>query len=112
VPPAGVVGLAGQRQQPRALLLVVQPVQAEQVLDVALLETDPAEFHPADLRFGGADLPAGVLPADPLRLAQAAQMSTQQHAQRGGTAAGSVRLLLHLGHSPDLRLVDYRVSMP
>jgi hypothetical protein len=45
-------------------------VETEQVGDVALLETDPAQFHPADLGLGRADRIAGVLAAQPLGLTQ------------------------------------------
>src|SRR6202035_3381028 len=49
------VRLPGQVQQRRPLLGISYAVQGEQVGHVALLEADPAVFHPADL---------GVRPAD------------------------------------------------
>jgi hypothetical protein len=72
VPPAGVVGLPGQREQGGALAVLPDAVEGEQVGDVALLEADAAQLHPADLRLRGADLPAGGLAGDPLALSELA----------------------------------------
>src|SRR5215207_3818067 len=44
VPPAGGIGLPGQREQALALLDVVHPVEREQVGHVTLLEAHPAEL--------------------------------------------------------------------
>ena len=66
VPPAGRVGLAGQGEQPLVLARVLDAVQLEQVGDVAFLEADPAELHPADLGLGGADRVAGLSRVTPL----------------------------------------------
>ena len=54
----------------------------EQVGDVALLEADPAELHPADLRFGGADRIARRLARDPPRLTQSPELRAEQHPPR------------------------------
>ena len=89
VPPSGRVGLPGQGEQPLPLVGVDLAVEREQILDVALLEAHPPELHPADLGLGRPDLPAGVLPADPLRLAEPAQVRAEQHAQDRRATPGS-----------------------
>ena len=48
-PPAGAVGLPGERQQADPLLIIGHAVQGEQVGHVPLLEANPAVLHPADL---------------------------------------------------------------
>jgi hypothetical protein len=73
MPPARRVRLAGHRQQTRVLGLVVDAVEREQVGDVAFLEADAAEFHPADFGLRRANGPAGLVTGDALRLPQAAQ---------------------------------------
>jgi hypothetical protein len=50
VPPAGGIRFPGQVQQGRALLAVGDAVEGKEVAHIALLEADPAMFHPADLR--------------------------------------------------------------
>src|SRR5260370_40468409 len=87
MPPAGRVGLAHERQERIALPLVVDAVHGEEVDDIAFLETDPPEFHPADLRFRGADAVAGFLPGNSLGLAQPAQLGSEQDTPDSGPAA-------------------------
>src|SRR5690606_16875540 len=99
VPPAGRVGLPGQLEQSLPLGFVGDAVEREQVCDVALLEPDLAQLHPADLGLGRPDLPAGGLPGDALRLAQPAELCAQQDTAHGRTAV----LELDARHFPCLR---------
>ncbi|GAA0949164.1 hypothetical protein GCM10009554_47480 [Kribbella koreensis] len=86
VPPAGVVRIARKSKQPLALFGVVDAVQREQVADVAFLETDPAQLHPADLGLRRADLPAGIGPGDSGRLTHSPQVCAEDDPQRGRPA--------------------------
>ena len=63
--PRGRVGFLGQLEQLLPLGGVVHAVELEQVGDVAFLEGNAAELHPADLRAGGPDVVAGVVPRHP-----------------------------------------------
>src|SRR6266511_1826963 len=81
LPPARGVGLARQRQQGCPLVLMDDAVQGEQVGDVAFLEADSPQFHPADLGFGSPDQVPGVLAADALGLAKSAQLGAEHDAQ-------------------------------
>ena len=85
-PPALVVGLPGQGQQPGPHLLVGHAVQGEQVGHVADLAADPAVLQAADLGPGGADLVTGLIRGDPGGLAETAQLSAEHHPDYG--AAG------------------------
>src|SRR6202008_3046113 len=60
-----------------ALVLVLYAVHREQVDDVSLLEADPAELHPADLRVRAADRVAGVGAGDLRGLTQAAELGAE-----------------------------------
>jgi len=83
LPPPTGVGLPHQAQHGRALLVVGDPVQRQQVDDIAFLESHPAQFQPADLRVGRADGVAGRLPADPGVLPEPAQLGAQNDARDG-----------------------------
>jgi len=87
MPPAGRVGRARQLHERIALPLVVDAVHGEQVHDIAFLETDAPELHPADLGLRGADPVARLLPGDSPRFAEPAQLGSEQDATDGGTAA-------------------------
>src|SRR6266511_202192 len=65
----------------QALVLMDDAVQGEQVGDVAFLEADSPQFHPADLGFGSPDQVPGVLAADALGLAKSAQLGAEHDAQ-------------------------------
>src|SRR3712207_369997 len=102
MPAARVVRLPGQGQERLTLLVVVDPVEGQQVGDVTLLEADPAEFHAAGFGPRRADLPAGVVAAQALALPQPAQLRTEQDAKHGGAAAWRL-ILLTRGHRSYLR---------
>jgi len=78
VPPARLVGPAGQGQQLLALRLVSYAVQGEQVGDVNLADGIPAQLYPADLGFRAADCPRRVAGANSLAFAQVAQLGPEQ----------------------------------
>src|SRR5699024_4543779 len=71
-----------------ALLGVIDSVQLEQVVDVALFEADLAEFHAADLGVGGTDLVTGVVTGNALLLAKAPELGPEENTQHGRAAAG------------------------
>src|SRR5258708_13921096 len=71
-----------------ALARLGHAVQREQVGYVSLLETDPAMLDPADLGPGGPNLVTGLLRRDPGRLAQPAQLGSEQDPQHRRTAGG------------------------
>jgi hypothetical protein len=77
VPPAGRVGLAGERQQRLAVLVVGDLVEREQVGHVAQLEAAAAELEAADLRPGAPDRVAGLVRRDTARLAQAPELGSE-----------------------------------
>jgi hypothetical protein len=62
------------------LVVVGDAVEGEEIGDVAFLEPDPPELHPADLGVGTPDQVAGVVAGDALGLAEPAQLRTQQDA--------------------------------
>src|SRR5690606_26238283 len=78
MPPAGLIRLAGGGEQ-RLVLLAVHSIQLEQVRDVAFLEADPPQLHPADLRLGGPDRPARRLAGDSAGFSKLTQPGTQLH---------------------------------
>ena len=86
-PPAGRVGLPGQREHARPHLLVGHAVEGEQVLDVPLLEPHPPVLDAADLRPRAADLVPRLVGRDAARLAQAAELVSQHDAKNGRAAA-------------------------
>jgi hypothetical protein len=92
LPPARRAGLPGEREQPVVLGGVLDAVQLEQIGDIALLDRDPAELHPADLRLGAPDRPAGLIAGDAFGLAQAPEPGAQLHAPDRRTT-----VLLHQG---------------
>ena len=65
VPPARRVGLPGQGEQVLPFGLVADPVEAEQVRHVALLEAGAAQFEAADLGPRRPDRVPGAFPGDP-----------------------------------------------
>src|SRR5580700_7512555 len=87
MPPPCRVGLAREQHQCLALGVVVDPVQGEQIDDVALLEPDPPQLHPADLGLRGPDAVARVLAGDALGLTQPAQLGAEQYSAYGRAAA-------------------------
>src|SRR5258706_8842454 len=111
---------------------VAHAVQREQVSYVSLLETDPAMLDPADLGPGGSDLVTGLLGRDPGRLAQPAQLGSEQDPQHSRTAGGirqgrlcvtrtrtgqldrvlPIRLLSHAHHRSRATCQDARSALP
>jgi hypothetical protein len=91
-PPARRVGLPHPGQQRVAFLHVVLAVQREQVDDVAFLEADPAQLHPADLRLRGADRITGLGPGQAPFLAQSPQVRADQDPDGRGCVARTVLL--------------------
>jgi hypothetical protein len=87
VPPAVGVGVARERQQRRALVLVGHPVEGEHGGDVPVLEPDPAGLEPLHFGLRRADHLPGVLDGDAPGLAQTAKLGTKQDAQHGRPAA-------------------------
>src|SRR6185437_7519293 len=87
--PGGRIRFPGQLDQLLPLRQIVDAVELEQVSDVAFLERDPAEFHPADLGSRGANVVAGVVARDARALAQPPELSAEQHPEYGWTACGS-----------------------
>src|SRR5271169_4804546 len=77
-----------ERQQMLTLARVGNAVQREQVGYVALLEADAAMLDPADLGPGRPDLITCLVRRDPGRLAQAAQLGSEQDPQYRGAAGG------------------------
>ena len=68
-----------------ALRLVRDPVQGEQVDDVALLEPDATQLQTADLGVRGADGVAGLLAVDTGSLTEPPQLRAEHDARDGGT---------------------------
>ena len=97
VPPARLVGPAGQRQHLLPLRLVGYAVQRQQVGDVDLADRIPAQLYPADLGFRAADGLCGFLGADSLGFAQAAQLGAEQQAKTVGPPTASAIDPLPLG---------------
>ena len=77
VPPARVAGLAGQVEQALPVGGIGHAVQGEQVLDVPVLEADPAVLHPADLRMRATDGLRGLLGSDLPGLTESAELGSQ-----------------------------------
>src|SRR5699024_3286353 len=88
VPPALGIGAGDEPEEGVALLGVIDSVQLEQVVDVALFEADLAEFHAADLGVGGTDLVTGVVTGNALLLAKAPELGPEENTQHGRAAAG------------------------
>ncbi len=80
VPPARRVGLPGQGEQVLPFGAVTDPVEAEQVRHVALLEAGPAQLEPADLGPRRPDRVPGAVPGDPRGLAEPAQPRAEEQA--------------------------------
>src|ERR1700761_1052615 len=78
LPPAGRVGISGHGEQ-RCALILADPVQVGQVVDVSRLDPGAARFHAADLRLGTADRISGCLPADPSGCSQFPQPRAEQN---------------------------------
>ena len=92
VPPSGVAGLPGQRQQARPLVGIGDAVQREQVADVPVLEADPAVLHPADLGMRAANSLSGMLGRDLPGLTESAQLSTQHDPLNGRTTRAATKI--------------------
>src|SRR5207237_5090621 len=73
-----------------ALPRVRDAVEGKEIDDVALLEADPAQLHPADLRFRTADRVARLLPGDATGLPQAPQLGAEEHPGHGGSGGRAV----------------------
>src|SRR5690625_3347993 len=86
LPPAGLLGFARQLDHGLDLDLVGDAVQLQQVLDIADLEADPSQFHPADLRFRTPDVVARLAAGHPARLTRLAEFGSEQHTPDCGTA--------------------------
>jgi hypothetical protein len=81
MPPSRGVGILDQREEPVAFRVVGRDtVESQQVGDVTLLEGDPPEFQPADLRLRGPDDVARLLSGKPLGLPKAPKLCADQHA--------------------------------
>ena len=86
----GVLASAGQVEQRLALVARADPVEGQQVGDVALLEPDPAVLHPADLRVRAADARGGPLGRHACLFAEPAQVAAEHealHCRARGTRA-------------------------
>src|SRR5262249_32630568 len=90
LPPTRRVRLPQQRQHLLALLDVLDPVQSEQIGDVALLEPDPAQLHPADLGLRSANRVPGLLPAQALGQPQSTKTRSELDPAHGRTATRSL----------------------
>ena len=86
VPPARGVRFPGEVQQGGALLAVGDTVEGKEVAHIALLEADPAMFHPADLGVRAADGFRGLLSGNSPRLAQPVQLAAEHQPLDGRTA--------------------------
>jgi hypothetical protein len=82
VPPTGLVGGDHQVEHRGAGLVVDDSVEREQVGHVALLESDPAELHTADLGFGAPDEVARLLARDSPAFPQPSKLGAKEDAQR------------------------------
>ena len=84
LPPDLGVGLAHELQDRGALGLDGDPVEGEQVDDVALLEPDAPQLQTADLGVRGPDGVAGLLAGDPGGLPEPPELRAEHDAGHGG----------------------------
>src|SRR6185437_13559244 len=75
--------LFDQLQHLRALFVVRDAIQRQQIRDVALLEADATALHPAELRFRAADAVRRLRTGDLSPLAQPAQLRAQDEPADG-----------------------------
>jgi len=87
-PPAGLVRLPLQRLHLGAQVRIGDGVQGEQVIDVSVLEPDPAVFQPADLRARRADRVRGLIRGDSSRGPQPVQLAAKDQPVNGRAAGG------------------------
>jgi hypothetical protein len=85
----------GELDQGGDLVRVDDPVQPQQVGDVAVLEADLAVLQPVELPLGCPDRLAGLLAGEAGLDPQPAQLRADQHAADGRTASWS---RLSFGH--------------
>ena len=106
MPPTRRIRVAGHEQQYVARAFVRDAVPDEQVGDVALLESDLAEFHATDLRLGAADQVPGLLAADTPGLPEPAELGAQEHPGHGRSSGRAV-ILLRRRHLVALRTLAW-----
>src|SRR5699024_1181158 len=85
-PPARFVGIPGDFEVVLHLGTVGDPVQLQQILDIAQFEADTAELHPADLRSRGTNRLARGLPGATPSFTVPTELVAEEHTPHGGAA--------------------------
>src|SRR5699024_7105347 len=86
LPPTRFVGIPGDFEVVLHPGTVGDPVQLQQILDIAQFEADTAEFHPADLGSRSTNRLARGLPGDTPSFTVPTYLVAEEHTTHGGAA--------------------------